>query len=66
MTLTQINERIALLELALASGHETVRFADRTITYRSVADMERALAYLKRQKAILEGKRQGFSVASFS
>lgn len=37
-------EQIAALEAALYSGELTVEYGDRRITYRSVADIERALA----------------------
>lgn len=37
-------EQITALEAALYSGELTVEYGDRRITYRSVADIERALA----------------------
>lgn len=68
MTLTQINEAIDALELALATGTETVRFGDRTRTYRSVTEIKEALAYFKRRRDEASGnnKNQRFSVVRFN
>lgn len=37
-------EQVAALEAALYSGELTVEYGDRRVTYRSIADIERALA----------------------
>lgn len=68
MTLTQIDEAIDALELALATGTETVRFGDRTRTYRSVKEIREALDYFKRRRLDVTGdkKSKRFSVVRFN
>lgn len=68
MTLQQIDEAIDALELALATGNETVRFGDRTRTYRSVSDIREALDYFKRRRMDATGDKKGkrFSVVRFN
>lgn len=68
MNLAEIDAAIDALEKALASGTETVRFGDRTRTYRSVSEVRSALDYFKRKRAELTGDRksQRFSVVRFN
>lgn len=40
-------QQLEAIEAAIASGELTVRFADRTITYRSIDDLLRARAVIK-------------------
>jgi hypothetical protein len=41
-------EHLAALERALASGEQRVSFGDRTVEYRSIQDLERAIAIVRR------------------
>ena len=68
MTLQEIDKAIDALEKALASGAEQVRFADRTVTYRSVEQVQDALHYFQRKRNELTGKRNNnrFSVVRFN
>lgn len=67
MTLQQIDEAIAALELSLATGTETVRFGERTRTYRSVSEVKEALDYFKRRRLDATGNKKDkrFSVVRF-
>jgi len=66
MTLTQVDEAITALELALATGSEMVRFGDRTHQYRTPDDIMKALAYFRRKRVQLTTTNpRGFSLASF-
>lgn len=40
------------LKRAIASGHQQVRFGDRTVTYRSMNEMQRALSMMARELGI--------------
>lgn len=68
MTLAEIDAAIAALEKALASGTETVRFADRSKTFRSSKEIRDNIVYFQRKRAELTGDRksQRFSVVRFS
>jgi hypothetical protein len=68
MTLEEVDQAIDALEKALATGTEQVRFADRTVTYRSVKQVRDALQYFKRKRNELTGNRKNnrFSVVRFN
>lgn len=51
--------QIDALETALARGELRVKYADREVTYRSVADIASALSYAKGQQAIAAGAAPG-------
>lgn len=51
-------EDVKILERAIVSGQQTVRYRDRTITYRSLDEMMRALDYAKRSLGIDQGHRR--------
>ena len=42
------NDQLVALETALAKGEASVTFQDRTVTYRSVADLKSAILEVKR------------------
>lgn len=67
MTVSEIDAAIAALERALASGTETVRFADRTVTYRSSDSIKSDIEYFQRRRAIATGERRSImpSLARF-
>jgi len=54
----QLEADITALENALYVGELMVRFADRTIQYRSVAEIERALQLARSQLAKAQGTRR--------
>lgn len=68
MTLAEIDTTISALELALATGNETVRFGDRTVTYRNPKEIMDAIEYFRaRRRDLTDTKKQrGFSVVRFS
>ncbi len=52
------HEQLQALESALAKGEHRVTFADKTVEYRSVADLQEAIALVKRdllEQAIATG-----------
>lgn len=57
MAITQSD--IDALETALMRGELKVKFADREVTYRSVADMSQSLAYGRSQLAQASGASPG-------
>ena len=54
-TEAEINARIAALEAALGDGTLTVEYDGRRLTYRSVAEIERALARLRGDLVTAQG-----------
>ena len=43
----EVEAKVALLETALARGELRVDFADRSVTYRSVDELKKALSYFQ-------------------
>jgi len=58
ITLSEWEEQRDALELAIARRERSVQYGDRRVDYRSVADMQQALAFVERKIAALSGKRQ--------
>lgn len=56
-TLDELKGFRKALAAALASGHLRVRFSDREVTYRSLAEMRATLGQLARAIATREGVR---------
>lgn len=61
MTVIQAQNYIAGLEQSLASGKKQISIDGQTIIYDSTADILAALAYFKRQLAILQGNGGAFA-----
>lgn len=57
-TLATLLARKATLEEVISTGQLKVKFADREVQYRDMAEMQAALALLDKQIAIAEGRRQ--------
>lgn len=55
MAFTQ--QQITTLESAIAEGTLSVRYADRQVTYQSLAEMRQALAQMRREVAAAAGQR---------
>lgn len=45
---------VAALQTALKSGHQTVRYGDRTITYHSIDQMLKLLAAMKQEVSVAD------------
>ena len=56
-TVTELEDRKETLEEAIDSGELNVKYADRSVTYRDQASMERALQRLCRRIDKLNGKK---------
>ncbi len=56
LTQAQIEAAIAALNEGMASGELKIAYADRTVTYRSVADLLTALNYYEEQLATCTGR----------
>lgn len=52
------------LERAIAEGAETVRYEDRTVTYRSLDDMLKLLASMKASLGMNAGATLGFKATT--
>jgi len=66
-TVQQLEANISALEGTLARGELTVEYSDRRVTYRAVAELERALLYFKRLLAEVSGptrSKLSYAVAS--
>lgn len=66
-TQAQLETKIGALETALARGELRVDFADRSVTYRSVAEIQNALSYFQRLLSQLTStgrSKQTIAVAS--
>ncbi len=57
-SLATLQARKEALEKVMASGQLQVRFADRTVVYRSMEEMTQALALLEKQIAATEGRKR--------
>lgn len=66
LTQTEIEESIETLERALALGETRVDFKDRSVSYRSVDDLKKAIDYFKGLLTDATGgrPRQSIAVAS--
>lgn len=65
MTAQEIAANIAKLEAALANSALTVQFADRTVTYKSSAQILDQIAYFRSLRSEQSGRgRQSFGVSS--
>ena len=53
MNAEEIQTSISRLHAALAAGQLTVTIGEQTVTYRSVSDLLKALAYFKKELADL-------------
>ena len=49
---------IERLEQAIVSGHQRVQYKDRTVEYRSLDEMERTLARMKREAGLARSTRR--------
>lgn len=56
-TAEEVQERIDRLDEAIAEGAVTVRFRDRSVTYRSLDAMRTIRRELQKQLSALNGKR---------
>lgn len=56
-TESELETIVETLETALARGEQTVQFSDRSVTYRTVADLRSALAYFQSLLDQLNGGR---------
>jgi hypothetical protein len=65
-TISQLETRIEKLKRARASGHARVTYGDRTVEYRSVDEINAAIAADERDLASLRGSRRvrGFYFSS--
>ena len=64
-TEVQLQSYITQLETALARGEQSVTFADRSATYRSVEQITSAIAYFEQKLRELAGRsKQSLGVAS--
>lgn len=57
-TLAELQARKTALEKAQFNGTRTVQHGDKSITYRSQAEIDRAMASLNEQITRLQGKRK--------
>ncbi len=58
VSLATLQARKETLEKVIASGQLQVRFADRTVIYRSMEEMKQALALLETQIATAQGRKR--------
>jgi hypothetical protein len=68
VTLAEAQAAVAAIESALATGERTVQFADRSTTYRSVDELQAALAYFSSQAGRLAGRSKrirGYAAKGF-
>ena len=66
MLISQLQTQRAALQLALFQGVLTVRAGDKSITYKSNAEMRDALASLEKEIATVEGKKKVKRVLPYS
>lgn len=57
-SLATLQARKEALEKVIASGQLQVRFADRTVVYRSMEEMKQALSLLETQIAVAQGRKR--------
>ena len=55
---------IDALEKVLASGVLTVRYADRSVTYQSTAEMQKELERMQRELAATEGTAKRYTLVA--
>ena len=58
-TLTQIDQQISKLENALANPASAVRTGNSQINYKSAADIERQLSYLRQKRNAMQTDQAG-------
>lgn len=58
-----VDDVIAALEAGLASGEASIQYDDFSATYRSVADIQRALGYFRAKKRAAAGGTGGAQVS---
>jgi hypothetical protein len=63
LTLEQLETKRDALVLAISSGELSVRFESRQVQYRSIEEMQRALAFLEGQIEKLTGTAIGQRVS---
>ena len=56
-TITELNTRREALAASRSSGVARVSYDGKSVEYRSLADIDRAIEVLDREIAILEGRR---------
>lgn len=59
--MTYTDEQLQALQRALASGELEVRYADRSVTYRSVDELIKAIAIVKSNLATPPSPRYSFT-----
>ena len=59
------SEEIAGLRSAIAKGEKTVTFADRSVTYRSIAELVEALRLAEAENASRPKQSLGYSSKGF-
>lgn len=57
-SLATLQARKEALEKVIASGQLQVRFADRTVVYRSMEEMKQALSLLETKIAVAQGRKR--------
>jgi uncharacterized small protein (DUF1192 family) len=64
-TVTELEAKIAALELAFERHERTVIFADRQVTYRSFDEIQQQIAYFQSKLTVLRGRpKQSFGVGN--